>query len=108
MRPFSQVQSHMPAYVFLISLLYVFCVYVRMLQFFWALGAILEAALALVVMTNMDDDVNWRWLLGLSAIPVGLMSFIFPVSICLVYHMTTNFGEANIWRLVKNLQLVEF
>ena len=54
------------------------------LQFFWALGAILEASLALVVMTNMDDDVNWRWLLGLSAIPVGLMSFIFPVSISCV------------------------
>lgn len=74
----------MSAYVFLISLLYVFCV-IRMLQFFWALGAILEAALALVVMTNMDDDVNWRWLLGLSAIPVGLMSFVFPVSISCVY-----------------------
>ena len=54
------------------------------LQFFWALGAMMEAALALVVMTKIDDDVNWRWLLGLSAIPIGLMSFVFPVSICCV------------------------
>ena len=53
-----------------------------LLQFFWAAGAILEAILAMVVMTNIDDDnVNWRWLLGLSAVPVGLLTFIFPVSI---------------------------
>ena len=65
--------------------MYSICHYcVHVLQFFWALGTIMEAALALVVMTNMDDDVNWRWLLGLSAIPVGLLSFVFPVSVCCV------------------------
>ena len=26
----------------------------------------MEAALALVVMTNIDDDVNWRWLLAVA------------------------------------------
>ena len=49
------------------------------IQFFWALGAILEAILALVIMTNVDNDTNWRWLLGVSAVPVGLLSFLFPV-----------------------------
>ena len=63
-----------------ISIIICICV----LQFLWALEAMMEAALALVVMTNMDDDVNWRWLLGLSAIPVGLISFVFPVSVCCV------------------------
>ena len=26
----------------------------------------------------------------------------------IIYRITTNFGEANIWRLVKNLQSAEF
>jgi len=57
-------------------------------QLFWAIGAMLEAVLALVIMTNVDNDTNWRWLLGVSAIPVGLLSFVFPVrKMSYVYNM---------------------
>uniref|UniRef100_A0A8C5HH33 Synaptic vesicle 2-related protein-like n=1 Tax=Gouania willdenowi TaxID=441366 RepID=A0A8C5HH33_GOUWI len=41
---------------------------VMMLSAFWAAGAILEVLLALLVMPTL----GWRWLLGLSAIPMAL------------------------------------
>ena len=64
--------------------------YIAVAQFFWALGAISEAILALVIMTSIDDDnLNWRWLLGLSAVPVGLLTFIFPVSTCVTEFVKT-------------------
>ena len=45
----------------------------------WAIGSVLEALLALVVMTSIDDE-PWRWLLGLSALPMLPMILIIPVS----------------------------
>jgi len=42
----------------------------------------MEALLALVVMTSIDDE-PWRWLLGLSAIPLLLVTLVFPVSCCI-------------------------
>ena len=43
----------------------------------------MEALLALVVMTSIDHE-PWRWLLGLSAIPLLLVILVFPVSWCSV------------------------
>jgi len=39
----------------------------------------MEALLALVVMTSIDDE-PWRWLLGLSAVPLLLVILVLPVS----------------------------
>ena len=77
-------------------------------QFFWALGAILETLLALVVMTNIEDSINWRWLLGLSAVPVGLMCFVIPVSICvccvsIVCKFTINFKYVFLLRMSNSM-----
>jgi len=38
----------------------------------------MEALLALVVMTHFNKD-GWRWLLGFSAIPLGLVLLVLPV-----------------------------
>ena len=48
------------------------------LQFAWAGGAIMEALLALVVMTHFKEH-GWRWLLGFSALPLGVLLLILPV-----------------------------
>ena len=48
-------------------------------QFPWAVGSIMEAALALVVMTSIDHE-PWRWLLGLSSLPILLVLPLFLVS----------------------------
>lgn len=45
------------------------------LQIFWALGTVFEVLLAILVMPTL----GWRWLLGLSTIPL----FIFAV-LCFV------------------------
>ena len=50
------------------------------LQFAWAIGSVLEALLALLVMTSIDHQ-PWRWLLGLSALPLLAVILVFPVSI---------------------------
>ena len=44
-------------------------------QCFWAFGACLEVLLALLVMPTQDNGNGWRWLLGLSSLPV----FIFCI-----------------------------
>ena len=49
------------------------------LQFPWAVGSIMEAVLALVVMTSIDHE-PWRWLLGLSSLPILLVLPLFLVS----------------------------
>ena len=51
---------------------------VHCLQFAWAGGAIMEALLALVVMTHFNEH-GWRWLLGFSALPLGFLLLILPV-----------------------------
>ena len=48
-------------------------------QFPWAVGSILEALLALVVMTSIDHQ-PWRWLLGLSSLPLLIVIPLFVVS----------------------------
>ena len=48
-------------------------------QFCWVLGTMFEAVLALVVMTNIDK-YSWNWLLGLSAVPIIISTFVVPVS----------------------------
>ena len=50
------------------------------IQFAWAGGAIMEALLALVVMTHLAEH-GWRWLLGFSALPIGFLLLILPVRI---------------------------
>jgi len=60
-----------------------FVVELSPIQFFWAFSTMLEAVLALVIMTNVDNDTNWRWLLGATAVPVGLLIFVFPVRMML-------------------------
>ena len=49
-------------------------------QIAWAVGSVMEALLALVVMTSIDHE-PWRWLLGLSAVPLLVVILVFPVSI---------------------------
>lgn len=51
------------------------------LQCFWALGACLEVALALVVMPTLGV----HWLLALSTIPLLIFALICPVSYVLYY-----------------------
>lgn len=41
---------------------------VCVLQLFWAFGSVLEILLALLIMPTL----GWRWLLGLSVVPVGI------------------------------------
>ena len=48
-------------------------------QLAWAIGSILEALLAFVVMTSIDHE-PWRWLLGLSALPMLVVIALFIVS----------------------------
>ena len=50
-------------------------------QIAWAVGSVMEALLALVVMTSIEDQ-PWRWLLGFSALPVLVVILVFPVSSC--------------------------
>ena len=52
------------------------------MQLAWAVGSIMEALLALVVMTSIDHQ-PWRWLLGLSALPMLIVIVLFVVSICI-------------------------
>ena len=60
--------------VFIVNFVIIF-----LLQFCWVLGTMFEAVLALVVMTNIDK-YSWNWLLGLSAVPIIISTFIVPVS----------------------------
>lgn len=41
---------------------------VCVLQLFWSFGAMLEIVLALIIMPTL----GWRWLLGLSVVPMGM------------------------------------
>ncbi|XP_065920283.1 putative transporter svop-1 isoform X2 [Dysidea avara] len=50
-----------------------------LLQIAWAIGSILEAILALVVMTSIDHQ-PWRWLLGISALPFLVVMMLFPLA----------------------------
>ena len=52
----------------------------KTLQLSWAVGSIMEALLALVVMTSIDHQ-PWRWLLGLSALPMLIVIVLFIVSV---------------------------
>lgn len=47
------------------------------LQIFWALGTVFEVLLAILVMPTL----GWRWLLGLSTIPLFIFAFFSFVSI---------------------------
>ncbi|XP_065902879.1 synaptic vesicle 2-related protein-like isoform X2 [Dysidea avara] len=47
------------------------------LEFCWVLGTMFEAVLALLVMTNIHKH-GWNWLLGLSAIPIIISTFVVP------------------------------
>lgn len=59
-------------------------------QCFWALGACLEVLLALVVMPTL----GWRWLLGLSALPIFIffiMCYVSEAANKHVFHTGMNF-----------------
>ena len=47
------------------------------LQVWWAIGSMFGALLAFGVMG--PDKLGWHWYLGLAAIPLALVLFIFPV-----------------------------
>lgn len=49
------------------------------LQIFWALGTVFEVLLAILVMPTL----GWRWLLGLSTIPLFIFAFLCFVSMML-------------------------
>ena len=46
------------------------------MQFWWAVGSMFGALLALGVMNSL----GWHWYLGIATIPLFLVLFIFPVS----------------------------
>ncbi|XP_043667471.1 synaptic vesicle 2-related protein [Vespula pensylvanica] len=59
---------------------------VILLDCFWALGACLEVAIALIIMPNF----GWRWLLTLSAIPLLIFASITPwLPESAIFDMTT-------------------
>ena len=61
-----------------------------LLQIAWATGSVLEALLALLVMTSIEHE-PWRWLLGLSALPLLVVMLAFPVStLYSVYNVLTS------------------
>ncbi|XP_065920567.1 putative transporter svop-1 [Dysidea avara] len=49
-----------------------------LIQISWAVGSVMEALLALVVMTSIDHE-PWRWLLGFSALPLLVVALVFPL-----------------------------
>lgn len=49
------------------------------LQIFWALGTVFEVLLAILVMPTL----GWRWLLGLSTIPLFIFAILCFVSMML-------------------------
>ena len=70
-------------------------------QISWAFGGVLEAILALLVMTNIHGDNAWRWLLGFSTLPVLTVMVLYPVSLFvgLVYcKVITNVYLLIIWK----------
>ena len=62
------------------------CILCKTMQLAWAVGSIMEALLALVVMTSIDHQ-PWRWLLGLSALPMLVVIMLFVVSIYMYVRM---------------------
>jgi len=58
-------------------------------QISWAFGGVLEATLALVVMTNIDGDNAWRWLLCFSTLPVLTVMLLYPVSVACIVKVYT-------------------
>lgn len=59
-------------------------------QVFWAVGTVFEVLLAILVMPTL----GWRWLLGLSTIPLFIFAILCFVSMilglsCLVLHIAT-------------------
>lgn len=50
---------------------------VHCLQIFWALGTVFEVLLAILVMPTL----GWRWLLGLSTIPLFIFAILCFVSV---------------------------
>lgn len=48
-----------------------------LLELWWAVGSMLGAVLAIGVMR--DGGLGWHWMLGLAAIPLALVLFIFPL-----------------------------
>ena len=50
-------------------------------QISWGVGSALESLLAFLVMTNIPGDNAWRWLLGLSTLPVVTVMILYPVSV---------------------------
>ena len=50
----------------------------------------MEALLALVVMTSIDHE-PWRWLLGLTSLPMLLVILLFIVSTTRLLYVITSF-----------------
>jgi len=83
---------------------YIIAVWYNILSFIqisWAFGGVLEAILALVVMTNIHDDNAWRWLLGSSTLPVLTVMVLYPVSGCL-YCKIVIFGRLPMEKVTIN------
>lgn len=73
------------------------------LQIFWALGTVFEVLLAILVMPTL----GWRWLLGLSTIPLFIFAFFSFVSIQLNMLDLKGFGRGSeAALLVKWLKLI--
>uniref|UniRef100_A0A4W6GCD3 SV2 related protein n=1 Tax=Lates calcarifer TaxID=8187 RepID=A0A4W6GCD3_LATCA len=53
---------------------------ILLIEIFWALGTVFEVLLAILVMPTL----GWRWLLGLSTIPLFIFAFLCFVSIMLL------------------------
>ena len=66
--------------------LFFYNLYLLMLQIFWALGTVFEVLLAILVMPTL----GWRWLLGLSTIPLFIFAILCYVSIIVLTGYTAS------------------
>ena len=62
--------------VLLALYIYIYCIFSLYFQIFWAIGTCFEVLLALFIMPTM----GWRWLLGLSALPLLIFTMCCFVS----------------------------
>ena len=49
-----------------------------LIELFWTAGILGEASLAWVILPNLPANLGWRWLLGVTAVPLLLIVAVYP------------------------------